>query len=250
MMQTKARRRCARLLRGALAPAVLSLLSMSANAELLPFSAEYDVKYLRMNAAEVKLTLNQLGDNAWRMHRKSRAVGVARWVAGDKLKIDEESWFSLSENQPVPSRFLHKKPGGKRGKRMLEITFEGSQASIRNDKGDQKKIELSANSQDQVSAVVAVMMAMADKQKSFKLPIVSKNGEDITTFKTREHVELKTAAGVFKTLHLTQKTKKRTTEYWLALDHNMIPVKIVHKEKGEEGAEMLLSELNVATASH
>lgn len=221
----------------------LALFCGAAEAELQGFHAEYSVKYLRMNAAEITLELKPLEDGSWYMHRRSRAVGVARWIAGDKLKIDEESWFEVEENQARPSRFLHKKPGAKRGRRSLEITFNDDSATLRNDKGQLKHFPISENSQDQVSAVVAVMLAMSERQKSFKMPIVGKSGEDSTSFKTRELGTLKTPAGNFKTLHLTQKTKKRTTEYWLALEHNMVPVKILHQEKGEEGAEMLLTKL-------
>lgn len=222
-----------------------ALLPNAVLAEISPFRANYHVKYLKMHAADVSLSLEKDFDN-WTMHRRSRAAsGLARWLAGNKLKLDEQSWFKLTDNHPVPTKFIQDKPGAKRGRRHIEIAFSGAEAVVSTDRGDEKRYNASENSQDQVSAVLAVMLQMEEQQKNFELSIMGRRGEDAAKFEVKELVTLKAAKQTFKTIHIVQKTKKRVTDYWLAIEHQMIPVKITHREKGEEPAEMLLKNFTI-----
>lgn len=222
-----------------------ALLPNAVLAELSPFRANYRVQYLKMHAADVSLSLEKDIDN-WTMHRRSRAAsGLARWLAGNKLKLDEQSSFKLNDNRPAPTKFIQDKPGAKRGRRHIEITFSKKEAVISNDRGEESRYAVSANSQDQVSAVLAVMLQMEEQQKNFELPIMGRRGEDTAKFEVKELGTLKAAKQVFKTIHIVQKTKKRVTDYWLAIEHQMIPVKITHREKGEEPAEMLLKNFTI-----
>lgn len=222
-----------------------ALFAMPAQSNTLPFSADYKVTYRGMHAANVSLTLTQPSDDSWYMHRRSRARGAARWLAGKKLKLDEQSWFRLEENMPVPRRFLSNKPGAQSGRRRIEIDFTDTSATVNTDKGKTETYKITPFTQDQVSAIFAVMLKMEEQQKDFSLAIIGRRGEEFVGFKVLEHATLKTPIGEFKTIHLTQKTKKRTTDYWLALEHNMIPVKIVHREKDDDGVEMSLKGLKV-----
>ena len=222
-----------------------ALLPSTVLAEISPFQANYRVKYLKMHAADVSLSLEMDFDN-WTMHRRSRAAsGLARWLAGNKLKLDEQSWFKLEENYPTPTKFIQDKPGAKRGRRHIEIAFSGKDAIVTTDRGDETQYPASEGSQDQVSAVLAVMLQMAEQYKNFELPIMSRRGEDVAKFEVKELGTLKAAKQVFKTIHIVQSTSKRVTDYWLAVEHQMIPVKITHREKGDEPAEMLLRNFSI-----
>jgi len=228
--------------------AALMLLSANTQAKPQAFTAEYGVYYLGLRAANVTLTLAQEKDS-WAMMRRSRAAGVARWLAKDKLKIDEQSWFNFDDKQIKSKRFVLEKPGDKRGRRHIEINFTNSHAVVKTDSGKDSTYPVQ-NSHDQLSAVAAVMQSMelqknSESQNDFELSIMGRRGEDIALFKYIDHVQLKTPAGTFETVHLEQKTKKRTTGYWLAVKHNMIPVKILHQEDDEESAEMLVEKLSV-----
>lgn len=221
------------------------LLPSTVLAEISPFRANYRVHYLKMHAADVSLSLEKDIDN-WSMHRRSRAAsGLARWLAGNKLKLDEQSWFKLNGNHPAPTKFIQDKPGAKRGRRHIEISFAGKEAVVSNDRDEKSRYPASENSQDQVSAVLAVMLQMEEQQENFELPIMGRRGEDTAKFEVKELGTLKAAKQVFKTIHIVQNTKKRVTDYWLAIEHQMIPVKIMHREKGEEPAEMLLKDFTI-----
>lgn len=219
-------------------------LSSLASATPVEFKAEYGVHYLRVRAADVHLTLEQIDSTHWTMHRRSRAAGVARWLASDKLKVDERSWFQIENARPIPSKFERHKPGSKPGRKHLEINFGQENAKVTNDTGEARSYPRTDGSQDQVSAVLAVMLKVQQEKADFKLPIVDRRGEDMISFKVLERTTLKTPAGSFKTIHIVQKKKNRTTDYWLALDNHMVPVKIVHKEEGKDGAEMKLEKLS------
>lgn len=224
---------------------MIALLPGAVAAEISPFRANYHVKYLKMHAADVSLSLEKDFDN-WTMHRRSRAAsGLARLLAGNKLKLDEQSWFKLNDNHPVPTKFIQDKPGAKRGRRHIEITFSAKEAVVSNDRNEESRYPASENSQDQVSAVLAVMLQMGGQQENFELPIMGRRGEDAAIFEVKELGTLKAAKQVFKTIHIVQNTKKRVTDYWLAIEHQMIPVKITHREKGDEPAEMLLKDFTI-----
>lgn len=229
--------------------ASLTFLSAEALAKPLPFRAEYGVHYLRIRAAEVVLTLEQQ-DNNWSMHRSSRAAGLASLFAKDKIKIDEQSRFKIENQQIKSEQFTLNKPGDKRGRRHLNIQFSDDGALVRTDSGDEHKYAVS-NSYDQLSAVLAVMLRVQQQldentQADFELSIMERRGEDKALFKVIDRVTVETPAGTFKTIHLEQKTDKRTTDYWLAIEHNMVPVKIRHQESGEESAEMKLEKLSLS----
>lgn len=219
--------------------ALSSLLPSAVLAELSPFRASYRVQYLKMHAANVSLTLEKDVDN-WTMYRRSRATGLARWLAGDKLKIDEQSWFKLNDNHPVPTKFVQDKPGAKRGRRHIEIAFTDKDAVVSTDHGNETRYKIREHSQDQVSAVLAVMLQVEEQHKSFELPIMGRRGEDVAKFEVKGLETVRAGKQEFKTIHIVQKTKKRVTDYWLAVEYQMIPVKITHREKDEEPAEMLL----------
>lgn len=210
---------------------------------LQAFRAEYRVHYLRMHAADVRLTLARDGEG-WTMHRRSRAAsGPASWLAGDKLKMDEQSWFTLQDNRPLPSTFSLRKPGAKRGRRSVDITFENGSAEIRSDRGEPRRVDIGAGAQDPVSAVLAVMQHMAESREDFSLPVVDRRGQERAHFELVGEAQIEIDDKRYDTLHIAQRTKKRTTDYWLAVDHHMIPLKIRHQETDEEPVEMVVESI-------
>jgi len=222
---------------------LICLLPGLALADLQAFSAQYRVQYLKMHAANVSLELEKNGEG-WLMQRSSRAAsGLATWLAGDKLKLDEQSWFELKNNTPRPSKYIQKKPGAKRGRRHIEIQFAEKTALISNDRGKKTRVEIGEQVQDQVSAVLAVMLQMQEHRDNFELPVLDRRGKDVAKFEVLGTEDLVVSKKKYKTLHIAQKTKKRITNYWLALEHHMVPVKISHEEVGEEPAIMLLKTL-------
>ncbi len=224
----------------------LCFLGLPVQADVLPFKAEYEVKYMRMRAAEVKLALEKKDESDWLMTRSSKAIGMARLLAGKKLNATEQSWFKIEDSGLTPNKFLSEKPGAKKGRRRIEILFSDTEATVDSDDGQSKTFPKTANSQDQVSAVLAVMLRMQGQQEDFTLPIMARRGESVANFEVLQDTSVKTPAGVFNTIHIVQKTKKRTTSYWLAKDNNMIPVKISHQEKDSEGAVMFLKKFSVS----
>ena len=225
--------------------AIGAILPNTVLAELNPFRANYRVHYLKLHAADISISLEKDFDH-WTMLRRSRAAsGPASWFADDKLKLDEQSWFKLHGSYPAPTKYIQDKPGAKRGRRHIEIAFSENEAVISNDRDQHSNYPASDNSQDQLSAVLAVMLQMNEQTTNFELAIMGRRGENVAQFEVKERGTVEAAKQVFKTIHMVQSTEKRVTDYWLAIEHQMIPVKIVHREKDGEPAEMLLKSFSI-----
>jgi len=222
----------------------------SASFEAKPFTATYSVRFMRIRAAEVTFDLKPATTDApddWVVHRASRARGLAKRLAKGKVNMDEHSWFTWEDGKPVASRFEMRKPGDKPGRRSLDIDFDKSTAYTQKDGGNKIKVTADAGytPYDQVSAVIALMHRMSTQpSETFQLAVVNHKGVENLGFKVIGSEKIKTKSGTYDTIHVRQASHGYITNYWLAKDRQMVPVKITHQDKGKDPATMTMDKLS------
>lgn len=217
-------------MRTLLATVVFILAVQSAIAAQVPTRVEMDV------TVEVKgLTVGAGRDvfehdgKTYSVNTEARTVGIAR--AFKKLDEKRESRGLVTEQGLRPLTFRQTRTG----KAPNGAQFDWAKGELTMDEGGEiEKVPLPAGTLDQATLAYAFVFIEPPKGDRFKVQVTDgrKLQDYELAFVGREHID--TDLGKLETLHFRKVQvgdDKRGFEFWLALEHHRLPVRIRIVEK-------------------
>ncbi len=216
---------------------IIGLLLFSAQAvmalqnNVLPkaFTANYTVSKGRMTLGNLHASLKYSG-NQYHYHKFTKATGLAALTG---IKITERTDGQFSGRNIRPTRYLFNQ--SRRGKQRIDkATFSGNKATG-SYKGKPYKVAVPANILDRASLELALARDLAANKPRLTYQVIEKGKIKNYTFAKQGQQQIKTPAGTFNTIKVAvvRGDSKRQTTFWMAKELNYMPVKIIHKEKGD-----------------
>ncbi|MEX1081802.1 MAG: DUF3108 domain-containing protein [Halofilum sp. (in: g-proteobacteria)] len=211
---------------------------------LTPFEARYEVSNgtLRVGTASFKLTHSA---GLWRYRSTLEARGLFALFAENPMR--ETTWLQPHEGELRPMIYRHQE-----GEEVRRVVFDWSagQAQVQED-GERRRIPLEPASRDQLSAILAVMVALEAGEHSVTFPGVTDDGESAPLHFERAGTESLTVAhGTYDTVRVDrQHDDDRVTSTWLAPALAWLPVRVEQREDGELIARLNLTELTRETTN-
>jgi hypothetical protein len=177
--------------------ACITAVSASADEALVPFVAEYDVRYGNMAVGTSRTELSR-ADGGWTMESTSTASGVAKIIAGGTL--EQRSEFELLPDGPRPKTYSFD-DGTRRTGRDVALEFDWSAGRVRGKAADDP-VDVAAvdGLQDPASMQALVIARLRAGQEPGTIAMIEKDRvkEYRYTFLRRER--LKTAIGELETV--------------------------------------------------
>ncbi|MBX9629987.1 MAG: DUF3108 domain-containing protein [Burkholderiales bacterium] len=213
-----------------LALLALAAVGFSAHAAGIPTRVEMDVsveaKGFTVGAG--RDTFEHDG-KTYTVNTEARTVGIAR--ALKKMDEKRESRGLITERGLRPLSFKQSRTG----KAPNAASFDWEKGELTMDEGgDIEKVPLTAGTLDQATLAYAFLFTEPPKSETFKVNVT--DGRKLQEYELalvgREKIE--TDLGELDTLHFRKVQKgddKRGFEFWLALDHHRLPVRIRIVEK-------------------
>ncbi len=204
---------------------------------LQPYKIEYDVIAKgddKVGSASRSLEL--LSNGQWQLAMQSK---IKYFFFKDKRQ--ETSRFEVIDHQIYPIQY----------QRLADSSFKDSNLiqqfdwSTGHETGSFKKqnwnIELPNGALDQLTQLLAVRGQLLMQKPLVPVQISYRGGIRIHDFKVVGEEVLETPMGKIKTakIQLDEKARKRQTNFWLAIDNNMLPVQIQRIKKGKEEARLV-----------
>jgi hypothetical protein len=169
----------------------------SADDALVPFVAEYDVRYGNMAVGTSRTQLSR-SEGGWAMESTSTASGLARIIAGGTLK--QRSEFELLADGPRPKAYSFD-DGTRRTGRDVALEFDWSAGRVRG-KAANEPVDVAAveGLQDPASMQALVIARLRAGQEPGTIAMIEKDlvKEYRYTFLRRETLE--TAIGELETV--------------------------------------------------
>jgi hypothetical protein len=217
--------------------ALLSLFSASSFA-LDSFQAVY--------TANVKDKLNFSGTLKRNLSKKADG----QWLLKDNISslfasIEESTVMNIngSKVQPLKYHYL-RKVVGKKKKRDIDFDWSTKQATNR----DNKKIALSANTQDPLSYQLQLQLDLKNgKRGKFSYNVAKKSSIDVMKFVEIGTEVIDTPMGKLKSIKLKLdrgSNAKRETYIWFSIKHNYIISKLHQIESDGDSYSLVLKKLS------
>ncbi len=208
------------------------------NKAMQPYSIEYDVIAKGDKVGTASQSLEQLTNGQWQIAMQSK---IKYYFFKDKRQ--ETSRFDLIDDQIFPIQYQRVADSSFKDSNLLQ-QFDWQSGHETGSYKDQKwTIELADGSLDQLTQLIALRTQLMS-QKPLKPIIISYRGSSrVNNFKVVGQETIKTPLGEINTakIQLDEKGGKRQTNYWFALDKQMLPVQIQRIKKGKEEARLVIS---------
>jgi hypothetical protein len=197
--------------------------------------------------------------------------GMAIGVITEHFESDGATYRIVSDTKPMglatffqrqPLRFLSNGQVGRDGLRpsrlearrsandapqvVADLDWSQSQLVLRHH-GKTESFPLSAGTQDRLSVMYQFMFLPPDRLRSLEFPMTNGRKVDRYRYRAMPEVELDTALGRIKTMHLVKQRDPgdTVTEVWLSPQHHYLPVKMVIVGKDGMRFEQLIQSLEL-----
>lgn len=217
-----------------------ALISTLCSAEPVLFHAEYIARYqgLPIKAKGVR-ELTRLGDNHYRLISSASSIFI---------KVVESTEFDINGSHLQPAKYHYERKG--MGKNKQVSSFFDWQENLLTHKGTTSA--LSAGTLDKLSYQyklrLDVAQAIADGEQNPKLEytIADEEKRKIYNFRIAGRETLDTPLGEMQTIRIDRirQGTDRQTSLWLALDHDLILVKLKQQEQ-KRGFELNLQSFSM-----
>lgn len=209
-------------------------------AEPHPFELGYKVKYGGLNAESVR-KLIALPQGGYHMEAETdmRILGVS------VSTIRESADFGWQDELPVPLAYSYEQTGlGSRSRNLVFDMDAGNVQFMVDEESGSLPLELPLY--DDLSSFLVLRQQLATGNEDITFEVVDRNEVKDYHYRIIDREALDTELGTFSAVHLERirdVDSERTTEFWLADQHDYILLKLLQVEPG--GREILL-ELNSA----
>jgi len=218
----------------------LSLLVATSTAVALPnaMTSTFDVSRNGLSLGYLKTTLKYTG-NKYQYHKSTKATGLAKVLT--KATVTERSEGLFSGNRVIPTSYLYDEKRRKK-RRVDKATFAKGRANgVYKDKT--YNVAVPANMLDRGVIEVVVANDLNRKLPNLNYKIMERGELKDYSFIRQGVEKVTTPAGTFNAVKLKVKraNSSRETTYWMAQKIGFLPVKMIHKEKGDTFTSVLKS---------
>lgn len=203
-----------------------------------PYSIEFDVIAKGDKVGTASRKLEQLTNGQWQIAMQSK---IKYYFFKDKRQ--ETSRFNLIDGQVYPVQYQRIADSSFKDSNLIQ-QFDWQAGHETGSFKDKKwKIELKDGTLDQLTQLIELRTQLMAQKPLQPITISYRGGLRTHQFKVVGQETLKTALGDIETakIQLDEKGGKRQTNYWLALENNMLPVQIQRIKKGKEEARLVIS---------
>lgn len=207
---------------------LVSLLPAAASAaEPQPFELQYAASYGNF-AASAERTLQADASGGWQLH----SLISLRLLGSVISSIDENSHFSWQDELPLPHqyRFLQKGIGSR--SRSIDFATDGASASYRiND--DSGTLTFSGRTFDALNSELVLRARIAAGETDINFNVADRGEVKPYHYRVVGNETLVLPVGSLATVHverLRDEGSDRTTDLWLASEHDYVLVKLLQSE--------------------
>lgn len=207
---------------------------------LAPYSIQYDVIHDGDDVGTASRKLIQLSNGQWQLAMKS---DISYYFLSDKRQ--ETSRFTVENKQILPLVYQRHSKTSMRSDSTLMQNFDWANKI---EHGSYKKKEwsqpLKAGYLDQLTQLTLVREHLLTQRPIPAIDISYRGSVRHHEFKVLGQETLNTKKGPIKTakVQLKETQRERQTNFWFALEHNMIPVQIQRIKEGEEQAKLVATD--------
>ena len=207
---------------------------------LKPYSIQYDVIHDGDDVGTASRKLTQLSNGQWQLAMES---DISYYFLSDKRQ--ETSRFTVENKQILPLVYQRHSQTSMRSDSTLMQNFDW----INNvEHGSYKKKEwsqpLKTGYLDQLTQLTLVREHLLTQKPIPAIDISYRGSVRHHEFKVLGQETLNTKKGLIKTakVQLKETQRERQTNFWFALEHNMIPIQIQRIKEGEEQAKLVATD--------
>ncbi len=206
---------------------------------LAPFEARYEVSNGTMTVGTATFSLAR-DSGMWRYRTDLEARGLFSMFVDEPMR--ETTWLRPHEGGLRPLIYRHRE-----GDELRRVVFDWTAGRARvHEDGETRAIELEPGSQDQLSAILSVMIALAGGQRSVAFPGITDDGDaEALRFEARGEEAVDVTSGSYETVRVERRhDDDRVTITWLAPALRWLPVRVEQREAGDLIARLELAQLD------
>ena len=207
---------------------------------LKPYFVKYQVLHEGDDVGTASRQLTQLSNGQWQIAMES---DISYYFLSDKRQ--ETSRFAVADGQILPLVYQRNSETSLRSDRTLLQNFDwDNKVEHGSYKDDEWTQPLRVGYLDQLSQVLVVREYLLTQKPIPAIDISYRGSIRHHQFKALGEESLKTKNGVIKTakVQLNEAKRDRQTNYWFALEHDMLPVQVQRIKEGEEQAKLLATD--------
>ena len=225
---------------------LLTPLGRSADRDLAPFTATYELRYGSKRIGESTLTLRAGGAQFWNLESKTEPKGLARMLTGS---ITERSVFTLDGTELKPLVF---NASESRGKSSQSVSYDWEQGVAHSERdGERVDLELKPRVLDHALLQIALMRDLAGGRPLASYVLIEKNQLRSYDYERAGEEKLETPGGSYDTVRVRQSREGSSRELWLwcapALQY--LPVQVEQRKEGKILFRMSLTSARIDAAS-
>ncbi len=197
-------------------------------AELQPFLLTYKASYGNMEATAMRSLSQPVGSGNWEMKSKVEVKLLGATLTG----IEETSSFGWQHELPVSVSYNYEQKGLGKRQRKLEFAAAGQSANYTN--GDKSGvITLTPPAFDSLNSTLVLRNHLLAGETDISFAVADKTEASIQHYHVAGKENIVTPAGTFNSVHIQRvrdNDSKRTTDLWLAPEHDYVLVKLLQTE--------------------
>lgn len=207
---------------------------------LSPYTIQYDVIHDDDKVGSASRSLEQLSNGQWQISMQSK---IKYYFLKDKRQ--ETSRFEVVDNIIRPLHYQRLADTSLKSDTTLIQQFDWQNGLEQGSYKDKKwSNPISIGLLDQLTQLLAVRDQLLSQQALKPIDISYRGGVRHHEFKVIGQETLKTAEGDIETaiVQLDEKGRERQTNFWFALNDNMLPLQIQRIKEGKEEAKLIATD--------
>ena len=237
--------RMKRVLASCAALALTLPFTLTAAAGSVPKGVQATYNWL-MNGMSIGVMHDQFESDGktYRIVSDTRPMGVAALIQRQPLRFSSTGGVARDGLRPV--QFEARRSAGESPQATAEFDWPHQQLTLKYG-GKVESAALPATAQDRLSVMYQFMYLPLEKVRQVEFPIANGRKLDRYRYRVTPDVELDTALGRLKTVHLVKQREPgdSVNEVWLSPQHHNLPVRMLIVEKNGMRYEQIIQSLEV-----
>lgn len=192
------------------------------------YNLHYDARYGSWRAESVRTMTQEIADDVYHLQAQSKILLLGRSVS----TITEDSVFAWQDELPLSHSYHYEQTGI--GARRRSVAFDHA-AGIAQYQVKDKAGELRFNGPvfDELTAFLVLGKHLERGEKDIYFDVLDRDHVERHHYRVLSEAPLHTSLGDFAAVHVArirEGDSKRSTEFWLARDHDYVLLKLAQTE--------------------
>jgi hypothetical protein len=192
------------------------------------FNLHYDARYGSWRAESVRTLTQEEADGVFHLQSQSRILLLGRSVS----TITEDASFTWQDELPLPQSYKYEQTGIGARTRSAEFDHKAGRASYRV-KDKQGVVQFEGRVFDELTAFLVLRSHLQRGEKDIFFDVMDRDQIETHHYRVLSDEALHTSLGDFAAVHVArirEGDSKRSTEFWLARDHDYVLLKLQQTE--------------------